>query len=103
MNRNLILICFIFIIFLFAGCSQQQILSGDKTKQHTQFCGGWDTFGEVICKCDGKYIKPSCPAGTVCDSGKYSCDGICGECKCYRSPVDKGTEIPCNGRESYFQ
>jgi len=43
-------------------------------------CGGWDTFEETICECDGEYEKPSCPENTECDSISYYCNGTCGEC-----------------------
>ena len=99
--KNFIFISFIFFIFFSEACDKQN--NQLKETQQTEFCGGWDTFGEVICECDGKYIKPLCPSGTACDSGKYSCEGVCGICRCYRGPSNSANEIPCNGREEYFQ
>lgn len=66
-------------------------------------CGGWDTFGEVVCKCSGKIEKFSCPSNTICDSGRNSCTGTCGECKCYQGSLDEGLEIPCNSRQDSFK
>lgn len=94
MHKNFIFAFLILVMVIVFGCSQQE---------QKAICGGWDTFGEVICECTGKYEKPPCPSNAVCDAGKYFCDGICGECKCYKGPANKENEIPCEGREKYFK
>jgi len=66
-------------------------------------CGGWDTFGEVACSCEGKYEQSPCPPGAICDGGYYFCYGSCGECKCYSGPRDRKNEIPCDGRDAHFK
>jgi len=66
-------------------------------------CGGWDTFGDVECKCSGNIEKFSCPSNAICDSGKNSCKGTCGECKCYQGSSGNGIETPCAGRDDFFK
>ena len=92
MHRNLIL-SLMLVIVIFSGCAKQQKV----------ICGGWDTFGEVVCECSGKYEKPPCPPNTVCDAGNYFCEGTCGACKCYKGSEDAANEIKCDGRQQYFK
>jgi hypothetical protein len=66
-------------------------------------CGGWDTFGKVVCECNGQVEKFVCPPNTACDSGTDTCSGNCGECKCYQGSVKDGIEIPCNGKDERFK
>jgi len=66
-------------------------------------CGGWDTFGEVTCDCNGDITKSECPANADCDNGQYFCKGFCGACKCFKGGSENGIEEPCNDRESYFK
>jgi len=66
-------------------------------------CGGWDTFGDVVCECVGQLEKYTCPPNTVCDSGTDTCHGNCGECKCYQGPAKDGIEVPCNGKDALFK
>jgi len=63
-------------------------------------CGGWDTFGEVLCDCDGEYDKPACPPKTECDGEFYYCYGKCSDCICFQGG---DVEIPCDGRDEYFR
>lgn len=70
-----------------------------KTKTAGVSCGGWDTFGKVVCECTGRLEKHVCPLGAMCDSGKDTCFGSCGECKCYQGT----TEVPCDGRDAFFK
>jgi putative hemolysin len=65
-------------------------------------CGGWDTFGDVVCKCNGTVHKEPCPANTVCDSGNTWCNGICSICTCYSGPSSGNKVVNCNGREKLF-
>ena len=71
---------------------------GEKIK-----CGGWDTYGEVVCNCNGEVTKSVCPSNAVCDSGQYYCNGTCGPCKCYSGGSDKGLEEQCNNRDNFFK
>jgi hypothetical protein len=64
-------------------------------------CGGWDTYGDVVCGCDGKLEKPSCPANASCDSGSSTCYGKCGICTCFQGRADLEREITCGGRDTY--
>ena len=66
-------------------------------------CGGWDTFGEVVCECSGQLEEFTCPPNAVCDSGTDTCYGTCGECKCYPGPASGGVEIPCDGKDALFR
>jgi hypothetical protein len=66
-------------------------------------CGGWNTYGEVACQCEGTLEKVPCPSNTICDSGQYYCKGICGECKCFQGSASQGREETCNGRDSSFK
>lgn len=66
-------------------------------------CGGWDTFGDVVCDCSGSIEEFTCGPNAFCDSGTDTCYGTCGECKCYTGPASDGVEIPCNGRDRYFK
>ena len=68
-----------------------------------EICGGWDTYGEVVCDCTGSIQKDSCPSNAECDSGYYYCRGACGECRCFQGDSSKGKEEPCNGTESYYR
>jgi hypothetical protein len=65
-------------------------------------CGGWDTFGEVVCGCAGQLDKDICPSDAQCDGETYLCKGICGACRCYRGQASGKNEIPCDGRDRYF-
>ena len=67
------------------------------------YCGGWNTFGEVICQCSGQLKNFTCPFGAVCDSGRNTCYGTCGECKCYQGQAKNNIEIPCNGEDYLFK
>jgi len=58
-------------------------------------CGGWDTSGEVVCKCLGKLTKPSCPSDTLCDGGTYYCEGQCTDC-CYKGIAENHPLPKCN-------
>ena len=58
-------------------------------------CGGWDTSGEVICKCSGKLTKPSCPSDALCDGGTYYCEGQCVDC-CYKGNAENHPLPKCN-------
>jgi len=60
-------------------------------------CGGWNTSGEIICECSGKLIRSSCPDGAQCDSGTYSCEGVCGEC-CYKGIAERTDYPSCSSK-----
>jgi hypothetical protein len=77
---------------------EEDVKIGQKIK-----CGGWDTYGEVVCNCDGEMTKSVCPSNAVCDSGQYYCNGTCGICKCSSGGSDKGLEEPCSNRDSFFR
>jgi len=66
-------------------------------------CGGWDTFGEVVCECTGQLEKHICAPNTICDSGTNICYGSCGECKCCQGSAKGGIEIPCSGKDKLFK
>ena len=59
-------------------------------------CGGWNTFGDIVCECSGQLEKSVCPSDAVCDGGTDICYGTCGECKCYQGPAKDKIEAPCN-------
>lgn len=73
------------------------------TEEEQVFCGGWDSGGEIICDCSGKLIKPDCPAGVICDSGNYFCQGQCGNC-CWRGGggTQYGGPYPVCGSDKFF-
>ena len=88
---------FTFLLVIFAGV---WIFLSQNNKSNIiiseNICGGWDTFGETICSCQGKYTKDQCPSNAVCDGGNYYCSGQCGNCKCYAGSEKEGKEVPCN-------
>ena len=56
-------------------------------------CGGWDTSGEIICKCSGEITKQVCLAEAAsCEAGSYFCSGSCGTC-CYKG-VGENSKYP---------
>ncbi len=62
-------------------------------------CGGWDTFGEVVCECDGQLDRDICPSDAQCDSETYLCKGTCRGCRCYQGSQKDGKEVTCEGRD----
>jgi hypothetical protein len=95
-NNGLVLaiaICLLLLIPLgVAGCRLLLKNAPNAVLPMQTECGGWDTSGEIICECNGKMIKPVCPAKTECDSGTYTCQGTCGKC-CYRG-IAEGSKFP---------
>jgi hypothetical protein len=67
-----------------------------------EVCGGWDNVGEVICTCDGEYIKERCPPGVECEANSYLCKGACHDCMCYLGPASNNNSIECDGRDEMF-
>jgi len=90
---------FIFLLLL-SMCTNKEASDGVKDNSSVP-CGGWDTFGEVVCACNGKLVKAECPKDASCDSGTYICHGTCGVCTCFQGSADRGWEISCEGRNTY--
>ncbi len=99
MDRPLaIVLCLIFASMLFILCTSKPSETINATGVQ---CGGWDTYGDVICECKGNLEKPPCPENASCDSGAYICYGTCGVCTCYQGSVDLDRHITCGGRNVY--
>lgn len=93
------LIIFILVglgIYVFLSINKQQVndLSDGEVR-----CGGWDTYGEVLCECDGLVGKIDCPKYSMCSGEAYTCSGTCGQCKCYKGDIEE----ECNGRDLLFK
>ena len=73
----------------FAPCPESEAENGVS-------CGGWNTFGDIICECSGQLESFVCPSDAICDSGTDVCHGTCGGCKCYQGSVGDGIEVPCS-------
>ena len=58
-------------------------------------CGGWNSYGETVCLCQGRYTEEQCPKNALCDARSYYCEGLCGECKCYMGSEKDGKEVLC--------
>ena len=86
----------------FDPCSSTSIGANENNFEKVK-CGGWDTYGEVVCECNGEIITSDCPVDSVCDSGQYFCANNCGACKCYSGDSKQGVEEPCDGKEAYFK
>jgi hypothetical protein len=83
---------------LFSLCAEKKETS---SSVNGVACGGWDTYGDVVCGCEGSLEKTACPANASCDSGSYTCYGKCGTCTCFQGRADLEREITCGGRDTY--
>jgi hypothetical protein len=86
-------------LLLFSLCTDKKTATSTDLKGVP--CGGWDTYGDVVCGCEGSLEKPACPANASCDSGFYACYGKCGTCTCFQGRADLKREITCGGRDTY--
>jgi hypothetical protein len=86
-------------LLLFSLCTNKK--QDTTNDQKGVACGGWDTYGDVVCGCDGTLEKTTCPTNASCDSGSYTCYGKCGICTCFQGRADLEREITCGGRDTY--
>lgn len=98
-TRRLCLGMLLISLLLFSFCTNKTQTGTNDVKGVA--CGGWDTYGDVMCTCDGELEKPPCPANASCDGGSYTCYGKCGTCTCFQGRADLGREITCGGRDTY--
>lgn len=101
-HRPMMELFFPLICRLSDGRSVIQPLSDEEKKKlqpptnNKVTCGGWDTSGEIICKCSGEITKQVCPAEAAsCDAGSYFCSGSCGTC-CYKGVGENSKYSSCD-------